>query len=151
MQNLIVQEDEMKNIALGLIATLLLAVPAMAEEHEVDIEQAMEHMELEHARAEFEFNQEMRKTELAERQLKLEMMRRQIDRPQKSPKKEKEGGVFLLLMAVHILMAVWVYKDVRRKNSGNGIWIVITLLVGFFGAAVYALIRIGDGKPVPEE
>ena len=141
----------MKNIALGLIAAMVLAAPAIAEEHEMDIEREMEHLELQHARAEFEFDQQTRDMDLQERQLELEMMRRQIDRPQKSPKDEKEGGIVVLLLAVHILMAIWVYKDVRRKNSGNGIWIVITLLAGFFGAAVYALIRLGDAKPEQKE
>ena len=141
----------MKKLALGLIAALLLAAPAIAEEHEIDIEQAMEHMELEHARAEFEFDQEIREVELEERHLELDMMRRQINRPPQRPGK-KEGGPLLLVCAiVHVLMATWVYADVRRRNSGNGIWIVITLLAGFFGTAVYALIRIGDAKPAPEE
>ena len=141
----------MKNTVLGLIAAMLLAAPAMAEEHKIDIDQEMERLELEQARAEFEFDQEMRETDLQERHLKLDMMRRQIDRPHTSPKKEKAGGVLLLLGIVHVLMAIWVYQDVRRKNKGNGIWIVITLLAGFCGAAVYALIRIGDDKPEPAE
>ena len=141
----------MKYILLGLITAMMLAVPAIAEETEMDFDREMEYLELAQARAEVEFDQEMRHADLAERQLELEMMRRQIDRPQKSPKKEKEEGMFLLLIIVHILMAIWVYKDIHRKNNGNGIWIVITLLAGFFGAAVYALIRIGDCKPAPEE
>jgi len=143
-------EDNMKKIAPGLIAALLLAAPAFAEEHEMDIEQAMEHLELEHARAEFEFEQEMREVELQERHLELEMMSRQIDRPQQHPRKDKEG-FFLVMILVHVLMSIWVYQDVRRKNNGNGIWIVITLLAGFFGAAVYALIRIGDSRSVANE
>ena len=141
----------MKNILPGLIAAVMLAVPAIAEETELDFEREMQHLELAHARAEFEFDKEMRQADMAERQLELEMTRRKIDSPQKSPKKEKQEGIFLLLIIVHILMTVWVYKDVRRKNSGNSIWIVITLLAGFFGAAVYALIRIGDCKSAPEE
>ena len=56
-------------------------------------------------------------------------------------------GICALLMfcfVVHILLAVWVYQDIRRRNSGSGIWIVITLLTGLFGAAVYALVRMGE-------
>ena len=56
-------------------------------------------------------------------------------------------GLMLLGAAViHILLAVWVYQDLRRRNTGSGIWIVITLLAGLCGAAVYALVRLGD-KP----
>ena len=144
-------EDNMRKIALGLIAAVLLAAPAFAEEHEMDIEKAMEHMELEHARAEFGFEQEMREVEIEERHLELDMMRRQLDHPKKHPKKDHAGGICLVLIIVHILMAIWVYQDVRRKNNGNGIWIIITLLAGFFGASVYALVRIGDTKPAAEE
>jgi hypothetical protein len=133
----------MKKNLFGLITALLLATPAVAEEHELDMEREMEHIELEYTRAEFEFDRQMREADLRERQLELEMMRRRIDRPQKLPKKEKEG-FFLVMIILHLLMAIWVYQDVRRKNSDNGSWIVITLLAGFFGAVVYALIRIGD-------
>jgi len=48
-------------------------------------------------------------------------------------------------------MAIWVYKDVREQENGNSIWIVITLLAGFFGIVPYALIRLGDGWQMEEE
>ena len=47
---------------------------------------------------------------------------------------------------VHILLAIWVYGDIRRRNTGSGIWIIITLLTGLLGALVYAIVRLGD-KP----
>ena len=57
-------------------------------------------------------------------------------------------AVLLLLVAVvHILMAIWVYADNRKRGAGYGLWIVITLLSGFFGALVYAVIRLGDLAP----
>jgi len=56
------------------------------------------------------------------------------------------GLFFLVCLTIHILLSVWVYQDLRRRNTGSGIWIVITLLAGLFGAAVYALVRLGD-KP----
>jgi len=51
---------------------------------------------------------------------------------------------FLFALIVNILLTVWVYMDIRKRDSGSGIWIVITLFAGLFGAAVYALVRIGD-------
>jgi len=45
---------------------------------------------------------------------------------------------------VHILAAIWVYKDMRERSAGSGIWIAIALLAGLFGALVYALVRLGD-------
>jgi hypothetical protein len=59
------------------------------------------------------------------------------------------GGFAVMLLVcfiVHILLTVWVYQDIRKRNAGSGIWIAVTLLTGFFGAALYALVRIGD-KP----
>ena len=47
-------------------------------------------------------------------------------------------------LVIHILLAVWVYQDIRRRNAGSGIWVVITLLTGLCGAAVYALVRLGE-------
>jgi len=36
-------------------------------------------------------------------------------------------GLILICMAVHILLAIWVYQDIRKMNAGSGLWI-ITLL-----------------------
>jgi hypothetical protein len=47
-------------------------------------------------------------------------------------------------LIANILMAVWVYTDNRRRETGYGMWIAITVLVGFFGALVYAVIRLAD-------
>ncbi|MCE9614702.1 MAG: hypothetical protein K8T26_10530 [Lentisphaerae bacterium] len=60
-----------------------------------------------------------------------------------------KGGCALLLLAcaiTHLLLAIWVYQDVRRRNVGSGIWIVVTLITGLLGAFVYALVRIGDSR-----
>lgn len=59
------------------------------------------------------------------------------------------GLLVLGTAVIHILLAVWVYQDLRRRNTGSGIWIVITLLAGLCGAAVYALVRLGE-KPAPD-
>ena len=56
-------------------------------------------------------------------------------------------ALFMLVFVVHILLAVWVFQDIRRRNAGSGIWIVVTLLTGLCGAAVYALVRIGEKQP----
>ena len=56
------------------------------------------------------------------------------------------GITLAILLVVHILLTVWVYTDIRGRNSGSGIWITVTLLTGLLGAAVYALVRIGDAR-----
>jgi len=52
----------------------------------------------------------------------------------------------LMCILIHILSAIWVYLDIRARNAGSGIWIVIALIVGLFGVLVYAVIRLGDMK-----
>jgi hypothetical protein len=53
----------------------------------------------------------------------------------------------LILWAVcNILLAAWVYTDIRKLGQGHGIFIALVLLAGFPAAILYALVRIGDKK-----
>lgn len=54
------------------------------------------------------------------------------------------GLFFVVVAAIHVLVTVWVYRDIRQRNAGSGLWIVIALLSGLLGALVYAVVRIGD-------
>ena len=57
-------------------------------------------------------------------------------------------GMFLVLcLVMHVLLAGWVYQDLRQRQTGSGIWIVLVLLAGFLAALVYAVVRIGDKPP----
>jgi hypothetical protein len=56
------------------------------------------------------------------------------------------GLLMVMCLVVHILVAVWVYKDIRTRGTGSGIWIVIALISGLLGALVYAVVRLGDVK-----
>jgi hypothetical protein len=58
---------------------------------------------------------------------------------------DKGGGIiFAIIVIVHILLAVWVFQDIRKKSESSGIWIVIALLTGLLGVLVYAVVRLGD-------
>lgn len=124
-------------------------------------------LDLQKRRAELEFQQ-------AKREIALEKMRRGLNPEKRHPKfgprsrqhhwlesglKRSSGcpmtrggchkiafPFIFLMIVVNILLAVWVYKDIRKRNSDSGIWIVIALLTGLFGTAVYAIVRIGDKK-----
>lgn len=52
-----------------------------------------------------------------------------------------------LLAICHILLAFWIYTDIRKRGEGHGLFIILALLAGFPAAVVYALVRIGDRKP----
>jgi len=53
---------------------------------------------------------------------------------------------FLIALAIviNILLAVWVYQDVRKRGEGRGIFIVLVLLAGLPAAILYAVVRLGD-------
>jgi hypothetical protein len=52
----------------------------------------------------------------------------------------------LTFFLVNLLLAIWIFTDIRKRNAGSGIWIVVTLMIGFFGAVLYLLARIGDHR-----
>ena len=55
----------------------------------------------------------------------------------------------LLLVAFifNILIAIWIFTDIRKRGEGSGIFIVLALFAGVPAAIIYALVRIGDKKP----
>lgn len=55
-------------------------------------------------------------------------------------------GLFLLASVINILMAVWIFTDIRKRGEGHGIFIVLALLAGIPTGIIYALVRIGDKK-----
>jgi hypothetical protein len=112
------------------------------EDPEYQMEMRGMAMELEQRDAEMGFQQSMRELELEKSKIELERMRR--------GHKHRKHPFLLLVVIVHILVAVWVYQDIRKRNAGSGIWIVIALLAGLLGVLVYAVVRIGDNDKKKE-
>jgi hypothetical protein len=56
------------------------------------------------------------------------------------------GTIALVLAVVHVLLAVWVFGDIRKRGEGSGIFVVLALLIGVPGTILYLLARIGDRK-----
>jgi len=112
------------------------------------LELKKQNMELQQREAQMDFDQKMREIELEKHHIALE----REQRPQKHPacfahcRKGKMFPLLAICCIVHILVAVWVYQDIRRRNAGSGIWIVIALLTGLLGALVYAVVRLGDSR-----
>jgi agmatine/peptidylarginine deiminase len=125
-----------------VLATLFAPAAVFCQEleQEADPDYQMEmqerQMELEQLDAEMGFQQNLWELELEKRKIELEHMRRGHG--------QKEHPLLLLFVIINILVAVWVYQDIRRRNAGSGIWIVIALLAGLLGGLVYAVVRIGD-------
>ena len=115
-------------------------------------------LELEQREAEVEFDRQMKELELQKRRLDIKHRQRLQKRPGKHIRhckhsKCKAGPVILIVcFVVHILLGVWVYQDIRRRQCGSGIWIVIVLLAGLLGVLPYTIVRLGDAnreKPKP--
>ena len=105
-------------------------------------------LEIQKSEAEADFRQQMRELELEERRIELERQREELkfSGHQKHPNKSGAVPIIILCLVVHILVAVWVYQDIQKRNTGSGIWIAIALLAGLLGVLVYAIVRIGDSQ-----
>jgi hypothetical protein len=57
------------------------------------------------------------------------------------------GLVLLVAFIFNILVASWIYTDIRKRGEGSGIFIALALLAGVPAAIIYAIVRIGDRKP----
>ncbi len=142
----------MKRYVLSIVLmTMFVSTAAFSQEPgPEDIEHKMNlrnmQLELEKRESEFGFQEKMRELELEERRIELERERRPQEHP-RHRKHHRKGGMVpfvIVCLVVHLLVAVWVYKDIRERNSGSGIWIVIALLTGLFGVLAYAIVRLGD-------
>ena len=51
-----------------------------------------------------------------------------------------------LAATINILLAVWIFTDIRKRGEGHGIFVALALLAGVPTAIIYALVRIGDKK-----
>lgn len=52
--------------------------------------------------------------------------------------------MFLVWILCNILLAVWIFTDIRRRGEGSGIFIVLALMAGIPAAIIYSLVRISD-------
>jgi hypothetical protein len=53
---------------------------------------------------------------------------------------------FMVALIFNILIAVWIFTDIRKRGEGSGIFVVLALLAGVPAAIIYAIVRIGDRK-----
>jgi len=54
------------------------------------------------------------------------------------------GGIILFiigLIAVWILLAVWVYRDAKKRGMEATLWLLLVLLTGIIGLIVYLIVR----------
>jgi len=60
------------------------------------------------------------------------------------------GGLIGLCLLVgvifNILLATWIFTDIRKRGEGSGLFIALALLAGIPAAIIYTLVRIGDKR-----
>ena len=60
------------------------------------------------------------------------------------------GGLIAVILFVcavcNVLLATWVFGDIRKRGEGSGIFVALALLIGIPAVVVYSLIRIGDKR-----
>lgn len=133
-----------RHVLLGLLLASMFVCPAVLaqefspEDAEAQMAMREREMDLQQRQAKMDMDREMQKIELEGQRLKLEQARR--------GHKGEGNPLLLLILVVHILLAIWVYMDIRQLNRGSGIWIVLVLLAGLLAAIIYAIVRLGDGR-----
>jgi len=56
------------------------------------------------------------------------------------------GLLFLIGIFCNILLAIWIFTDIRKRGEGSGIFVAMALVAGIPAALIYSLTRIGDKK-----
>jgi len=136
-------------VLMSVLLVSIFACPAVLsqefapEDMEIQMQMHERKMEQQHREAQMDIERQMQELELEQRRLELERAR---DNDDDDDGKGALSLLFLICAVVHILVAIWVYTDIRQMNRGSGIWIIIALLAGLLGALVYAVVRLGDGR-----
>ena len=144
-------------LGMGQLAGAQERIPAPPPENPAAaIEVQHKQLGLEQRRAELNFENKMRDIQLDQKHRELNRQQQMMRGPEQRSCPGQCGGhgrhfmmryllgLMLFCSVVHILLSVWVYEDIRRRNAGSGIWIVVTLLTGLPGALIYAVVRLGD-------
>ena len=58
------------------------------------------------------------------------------------------GGMMLLLIILPIIwfviaiaVAIWVYKDAKKRDMNAAVWLLIVLVTGCIGCIIYLVVR----------
>ena len=136
-------------LATMLVPTVVICQePELQEDPEYQMELHERQLELQQREHEMALKQRMGELQLEKGKIELEHMRSKVHKHNPFPN-------LLVILVVHILTAVWVYRDIHQRSHQSGLWVVIALLAGLLGTLVYAVVRLGDllkaGKEGAEE
>ena len=49
--------------------------------------------------------------------------------------------VILVSCVISLLIAIWVYKDAKKRDMNAAVWLLIVLLTGCVGCIIYLVVR----------
>jgi len=49
--------------------------------------------------------------------------------------------IWVIFFIISILLAIWVYKDAKKRNMNAVLWLIIVLIFGCCGCIVYLIVR----------
>jgi len=49
--------------------------------------------------------------------------------------------VSILFLVIGIALAIWVYKDAKKRDMNAAVWLLIVLLTGCCGCIIYLIVR----------
>jgi hypothetical protein len=105
-------------------------------------------LELQARENEIAFEEKARGSELAHeaklRDLEIQQREAELNRMRGGGGGGAAALLLLVTLVAHILLTVWVCKDMREQEIGRALWVPIILLTGVFGAILYAIARHTD-------
>jgi hypothetical protein len=48
---------------------------------------------------------------------------------------------FVISFVIGIILAVWVYKDAKKRDMDAAVWLLIVLITGCIGCIIYLIVR----------
>lgn len=58
------------------------------------------------------------------------------------------GGLYLIMIilvvvyyVIGLLIAIWVYRDAKKRDMNAAVWLLIVLLTGCIGCIIYLVVR----------
>jgi Na+/H+-dicarboxylate symporter len=57
----------------------------------------------------------------------------------------------IVIFVLWIILAIWVYKDAKKRDSSGALWLLIVLITGIIGLIIWLVVRppIGGDKKEP--
>ena len=65
--------------------------------------------------------------------------------------KDLLGLMILVWIICNILLAIWIFIDIRKRGQGSSFFIALALVAGIPSAVIYSLVRIGDKRDAASE